>query len=145
MRISDWSSDVCSSDLISSGSLSSALMALGREAKVQIVFTPDSVEGRKSKGVRGRMTVDAALTRLLEGSGLSFRKVNGGSYVVSGPSKESYEKARRLPSDIGTGNGYVNGQKNIPVIQVPGPLSWSPNTDIPRRKDATRLGKGKMR
>src|SRR3546814_17450699 len=82
MRISDWSSDVCSSDLaqgapvdirISSGSLSSALMALGREAKVQIVFTPDSVEGRKSKGVRGRMTVDAALTRLLEGSGLSFR------------------------------------------------------------------------
>src|SRR3546814_13246112 len=79
-------------------------MALGREAKVQIVFTPDSVEGRKSKGVRGRMTVDAALTRLLEGSGLSFRKVNGGSYVVSGPSKESYEKARRLPSDIGAGN-----------------------------------------
>src|SRR3546814_13933921 len=67
---------------ISSGSLSSALIALGREAKVQIVFTPDSVEGRKSKGVRGRMTVDAALTRLLEGSGLSFRKVNGGSYVV---------------------------------------------------------------
>src|SRR3546814_2295713 len=94
MRISDWSSDVCSSDLISSGSLSSALMALGREAKVQIVFTPDSVEGRKSKGVRGRMTVDAALTRLLEGSGLSFRKVNGGSYVVSGPSKESYEIGR---------------------------------------------------
>src|SRR3546814_20995263 len=66
---------------ISSGSLSSALMALGREAKVQIVFTPDSVEGRKSKGVRGRMTVDAALTRLLEGSGLSFRKEIGRAHV----------------------------------------------------------------
>src|SRR3546814_8397940 len=107
MRISDLSSDGCSSDLmmaavrktirvlrcllaasaaplaialfavaaaqeaqgapvdirISSGSLSSALMALGREAKVQIVFTPDSVEGRKSKGVRGRMTVDAEIGR----------------------------------------------------------------------------------
>src|SRR3546814_10465504 len=120
---------------ISSGSLSSALMALGREAKVQIVFTPDSVEGRKSKGVRGRMTVDAALTRLLEGSGLSFRKVNGGSYVVSGPSKESYEKARRLSSDIGAGNGYVNGQQNIPEILVLGKRSWSLNTDIPRSKD----------
>src|SRR3546814_6340987 len=107
MRISDWSSDVCSSDL----------------------------EGRKSKGVRGRMTVDAALTRLLEGSGLSFRKVNGGSYVVSGPSKESYEKARRLSSDIGAGNGYVNGQQNIPEILVLGKRSWSLNTDIPRSKD----------
>src|SRR3546814_4419878 len=96
---------------ISSGSLSSALMALGREAKVQIVFTPDSVEGRKSKGVRGRMTVDAALTRLLDGSGLSFRKVNGGSYVVSGPSKESYEKARRPPSHMRARTGYV-GQED---------------------------------
>src|SRR3546814_19832886 len=107
MRISDWSSDVCSSDL----------------------------EGRKSKGVRGRMTVDAALTRLLEGSGLSFRKVNGGSYVVSGPSKESYEKARRLSSDIGAGNGYVNGQQNIPEILVQGKRSWSLNNDLLCSKD----------
>src|SRR3546814_18443018 len=93
-------------------------MALGREAKVQIVFTPDSVEGRKSKGVRGRMTVDASLTRLLEGSGLSSRKVNGGSYVVYGPSYESYDKARRLPSDIGHCYVYCNVPQEFPELLI---------------------------
>ncbi len=120
---------------VPAGNLSSALMTLGREAKVQILFTPDAVKDRKSKGVRGRMTVDAALTRLLDGTGLSFRKMNGGSYVVSGPSKENFDKAKRVVSDMGADQGYVNGQANIPEILVVGKRSWSLNTDIPRGKD----------
>jgi outer membrane receptor protein involved in Fe transport len=120
---------------VPAGNLSAALIALGREAKVQILFTPEAVQGRKSKGVRGHMTFDAALTRLLEGSGLSFRKMNGGSYVVSGPSKENFDKAKRAASDLGADQGYVNGQANIPEILVLGKRSWSLNTDIPRGKD----------
>lgn len=120
---------------IPAGSLSSALMTLGRESKVQIVFTPEAVEGRTSKAIRGRMTVDAALTRLLAGSGLSFRKTSGGGYVVSGPSKANLDQAKKLASDIATDQGYLNGQANIPEILVQGTRGWSLNTDIPRSKD----------
>lgn len=120
---------------VPAGNLSSALIALGREAKVQILFTPAAVEGRKTKGLRGRMTVDTALGRLLDGSGLSFRKMNGGAYIVSGPSKANFNQAKRLASDLAADQGYVNGQANIPEILVQGKRSWSLNTDIPRGKD----------
>lgn len=120
---------------LSAGKLSDALIALGRASKVQIMFPPASVAGRKSKALRGRMTVDEALGRLLLDSGLSFRKVKAGSYIVSGPSKENFDKAKRAASDISANNGYVNGQANIPEILVIGRRSWSLNTDIPRGED----------
>lgn len=117
------------------GDLATALIAIGREARVPIIFTPDAVEGRKSKGIRGRMTVDAALGQLLGGSGLRFRKVSGGSYIISGPSKEKLDQAKRVSSDFNAAQGYVNGQPNIPEILVLGRRSWSLNTDIPRGED----------
>ncbi len=117
------------------GKLSNALIALGRTANVQVVFPPASVSGRKSKALRGRMTVEEALTRLLQDSGLTFRRVSAGSYVVSGTSKANLDKAKRIISDLSADQGYVNGQANIPEILVVGQRSWSLNTDIPRGKD----------
>lgn len=120
---------------VPAGNLSSSLIALGRQAKVQIVFTPGVVEGRKGKKLQGLMTVEAALARLLLGTGLSFRKMNGGAFVISGPSKQNLKEAKRVVSDMGADQGYVNGQANIPEILVVGQRSWSLNTDIPRGKD----------
>lgn len=117
------------------GKLSNTLIALGRAAKVQVIFPPASVSGRKSKALRGRMTVEEALARLLQDSGLSFRRVNAGSYVVSGPSKTNIGKTKRILSDMSADQGYVNGQANIPEILVVGQRRWSLNTDIPRGKD----------
>ncbi|WP_448140571.1 TonB-dependent receptor [Sphingopyxis fribergensis] len=117
------------------GKLSNALIALGRAAKVQVIFPPASVSGRKSKALRGRMTVEEALTRLLQDSALTFRRVGAGSYVVSGPSQENLDKAKRILSDMSADQGIVNGQANIPEILVVGQRGWSLNTDIPRGKD----------
>lgn len=117
------------------GKLSNALIALGRTANVQVVFPPASVSGRKNKALRGRMTVEEALTRLLQDSGLTFKRVSAGSYVVSGTSKANLDKAKRILSDMSADQGYVNGQANIPEILVVGQRSWSLNTDIPRGKD----------
>lgn len=69
------------------GKLSNALIALGRTANVQVVFPPASVSGRKNKALRGRMTVEEALTRLLQDSGLTFKRVSAGSYVVRAPAR----------------------------------------------------------
>jgi len=50
--------------------LSSALELFSRQAGVQILFPYDRTAARRSDAIRGRMTAEAALLRLLAGSGL---------------------------------------------------------------------------
>jgi iron complex outermembrane recepter protein len=120
---------------IPAGTLSDTLIALGRQAKVQIAFLPDRVAGRRADALRGSFTVEQALDRALENSGLSYRRMRNGSYVVSGPTKANLEKAQRLAADIASDAGYANGQPNIPEILVTGRRRWSLNTDLPRGED----------
>jgi len=120
---------------VPAGNLSDALMALGSQAKVQIAFLPDRVAGRKAKRLRGRMTVEQALGRLLAGSGLRYTLVGTNSYVVGGPTDANYKKAQRLANDIEADGGYANGQANIPEILVQGRRTLTLNTDIPRSEN----------
>lgn len=62
--------------------MSSALRALASQAGVQLVFTPEAVGAARGVAVKGEMDVDAALARLLAGSGLEFRREGERSYVV---------------------------------------------------------------
>src|SRR3546814_1895883 len=85
MRISDWSSDVCSSDLctfsayaqnlsldIPAGTLSKALVALANASGVQLVST-DLPHALLANGLHGDYTIEAALDALLAGTGLTYR------------------------------------------------------------------------
>ena len=56
---------------VPAGPLGAALNAYARQADRQLMFTSDQVAGRRTRGVVGRMSADEALSRLLEGSGLS--------------------------------------------------------------------------
>src|SRR3546814_7467300 len=76
MRISDWSSDVCSSDL--------ALREYSEISGRQILFATELVKGRRSTSVRGRMSSDRALSRLLAGSGLLPEIVDGALILRAG-------------------------------------------------------------
>src|SRR3546814_12427300 len=78
MRISDWSSDVCSSDL----DLGGALRAFGQATNQQIIFADDVVHGKRSGAVSGRHSADDALRQLLAGTGLVARKTRGGMYTL---------------------------------------------------------------
>jgi outer-membrane receptor for ferric coprogen and ferric-rhodotorulic acid len=53
-----------------------ALQELARQTGIQIVYFSKITAGRSVPGLSGEYTFAAALTRLLEGSGLSFRQVN---------------------------------------------------------------------
>ena len=55
---------------IPAGSLAAALNAYASQAGRQLMFTSDQVAGRRSPGLSGRMSADAALDQLLAGSGL---------------------------------------------------------------------------
>jgi iron complex outermembrane receptor protein len=62
--------------------LSSALRALASQAGVQLVFAPDTVGAARSVAVKGEMSIEVALERLLAGSSLEFRQEGERNYVV---------------------------------------------------------------
>lgn len=70
----------------------SALRALASQAGVQLVFTPETVGAAQGAALTGEMSVEAALERLLAGSGLKFRQEGERNYVVvkdAQPARES--------------------------------------------------------
>jgi len=64
--------------------LGQALTRLGRQASEQIVFAPETVAGRRANPVRGSMTSEQALQRLLRGTGLAAHNGVGGGFVIAG-------------------------------------------------------------
>ncbi|MDB5576376.1 MAG: hypothetical protein JWR80_1552 [Bradyrhizobium sp.] len=118
---------------IPQGSLPKSLTQLGRQVNVQIAFLPDRVRGRHARALRGTFTVEQALDRLLDGTGLRYQKTAGGSYVVGGPTAEAMDHARRIAQDAGAAQGLgADGQANVPEILVKGVREWTLNLDIPR-------------
>ncbi|MHB1057734.1 MAG: TonB-dependent siderophore receptor [Rhodanobacter sp.] len=62
--------------------MSSALMELGRQADVQILASSHAIAGRYTAGISGRLKVEAALARLLKGSGLGYEVIGKRTIVV---------------------------------------------------------------
>ncbi|WP_455815041.1 TonB-dependent siderophore receptor [Pseudomonas graminis] len=56
--------------------LSSALNALAQQAGVQLIVAPSAVANKTAPAVNGTMTLESALDRLLQGSGLHYSRQN---------------------------------------------------------------------
>jgi outer membrane receptor protein involved in Fe transport len=67
---------------IPAGSLSRALGAWGAQSDRQVVFAPDLVADKQTKGASGRYGAEQALTQLLAGTGLTWKRVNGQTYAL---------------------------------------------------------------
>jgi len=70
---------------IPAGSLSSALVAFGQQAGIQVSYVPSVAAGLSSPGVTGTMSAKTALSKLLAGTGLSFDMGGANTVVVSKP------------------------------------------------------------
>jgi iron complex outermembrane receptor protein len=57
-------------------SLAGALQLLARQCDVQVIFFSRVTEGLSAPAIAGSYTLDAAMERLLAGSGLTFRVIN---------------------------------------------------------------------
>ncbi len=62
--------------------LSSALRALGDQTKINVLFEADSVEGRLAPAVKGARNIGEALTRLLVGTGLTYRFIKADTVTL---------------------------------------------------------------
>jgi iron complex outermembrane recepter protein len=81
---------------IPSESLAEALAACARQSGLQIVYVSAIVHGLQSKGAPAGLAPDAALTRLLEGTGLRFEFLNARSARILAPAT-----LPRLPPSYG--------------------------------------------
>src|SRR3546814_4289998 len=120
MRISDWSSDVCSSDLkgaasrlemrpqsaqatperrydIPAGPLAQALNRFADESGFQLVYGTEVTQDARTGGVVGTYTPEQALRRLLRSTGLRYRITNANTVTIerSGGREELGEDRKR--------------------------------------------------
>lgn len=68
--------------IIAGQPLGDALIAFGRQSGWQVSVDPTLVSGRKTPGVSGAVSPEAALSQILDGSGLVWRKTDDASVVV---------------------------------------------------------------
>ncbi|MET0548593.1 MAG: STN domain-containing protein, partial [Xanthomonas sp.] len=63
--------------------LSTALIAYGKQANVQVLTASPTLGGLRSDGLQGAFTADAALQRLLQSSGLAYRVLDANTVAVT--------------------------------------------------------------
>ncbi|HTO40493.1 MAG TPA: STN domain-containing protein, partial [Rhizomicrobium sp.] len=83
---------------ISGGDLNTALGAYSAETGVQIVMSYDAVKGVQSRGVKGNLTPDEALSRLLSNTGFTVQRRPSGAIAIirDHSSRNEYEIAPNM-------------------------------------------------
>lgn len=62
--------------------LSSALIVLSQQADATIVAAPQLMRGKQAPAISGEFSLDEALSRLLEGSGLDYELAPGNRLIL---------------------------------------------------------------
>lgn len=85
-------------------SLASALQELGRQGNLQVLFSPETVQGLRSSPVKGRFSPTQAAGELLRNSGIRY-SVQDNTLIISGAAKSG----AAMTLDATTINGQVLG------------------------------------
>jgi iron complex outermembrane receptor protein len=76
--------------------LDSALRILAHQSGKAIVFSTELAENRQAPAIKGSLTVDEALQRLLENSGLEVQLTHAGGYAITSTKSDAAEKLPEL-------------------------------------------------
>src|SRR3546814_1896525 len=81
------------------GKLKNAIDAYARQTGRQVIYKADEIANAHSRGVRGNISPDEALAKLLQGTGFSYRTDSSGAIaIVSGEALRSEEHTSDLQS-----------------------------------------------
>src|ERR1700722_1391355 len=131
--------------------LDEALQELARQTGLQILFFSKITTGRSAPELSGEYTLAAAMTRLLEGSGLTFRQVNEHTVEVrQAPSHSARvpRKAQPPPTSddqlqevtvIATAEQLVATRVPTPLQEIPQSISVISSEQI-REQNSVDLG-----
>lgn len=84
---------------IEAGPLNAALIAYAAQSGRQILFQPQQVEGRAAPALKATMSADAALAKLLEGTGLVAVRSGPNVFVLRAASSPAGADQSRGPGD----------------------------------------------
>lgn len=87
-------------------SLASALNEFGKQANLQVLYSPDQVQGIKSQSVSGSLEPVKALETLLQGSGISYQ-LNGDTVILNAPQGKGLELGATTVSGQGLGTSLT--------------------------------------
>ncbi|WP_197046147.1 STN domain-containing protein, partial [Xanthomonas perforans] len=83
---------------IPEGDLKVALEAYARQSGVRLVYLSEDVRDRRTAGARGDMSQDAALNRLLAGTGLTVKRDQSGALAIVREGANTPTPTRNAPS-----------------------------------------------
>jgi len=108
--------------------LADALRQYGKTANRQLIFSPDLVRGRQARAVQGRYSADEALTALLDGTELTWRRAPAGGIMIvrrtatspPAPAAASAgaEPPRALEEVVVTGTHIRDSEVSVPVLTI---------------------------
>lgn len=110
-------------------SLSKAIQQLAMQARRQVMFPPSLSTRQMSRGIRGRLTFEEALRRLLKGTGLTFRQSGNGIIAIEPEHDETAAPPaivpllpeRQPPPDL-----IVNGSHLVEPVLFAGDMQFRP-------------------
>lgn len=121
---------------IESQPLSSALLALGRQADLSVLAPTTLVENKRAPEIKGQMSAQAALDRLLQGSGLTYVFVQPNAVkIIAGEQAQAVPQPTGVPASDEASDRVVVTGTNIRGVQ---PRSSS--IDVYTRADIARTG-----
>src|SRR5690606_18569400 len=85
------------------GELGPSLDAFERQSGIEVRYQVADVAGRQARAVRGRMGWPDALSRLLRGSGLGYRRIDARTVVIDREPTQAEQAATTLGTITVTG------------------------------------------
>lgn len=102
---------------VPAGDLVKAINEISRSAGVQIVYDIKLLEGKHSSGLSGTMTLEQALMRALDGSGLNWEWVNDKTISIKrNVASKTHSKGGKKTSSFGNTDDAVSSMDNVVVV-----------------------------
>ncbi len=105
---------------VPSGKLSDALRELCQQASLQLLYEPSALQNKRSIGVKEKLTVEAALNKLLSGTDMDWHLISGKAVAISRKPKAV------LPSGLGPSPAPKNTESDLTVLTDVDVTSQSP-------------------
>lgn len=113
------------------GDLVAALDTLARQSGVQLIYPADQLKGLRTAGVNGTLSTDAALARLLSGSGFSLHQDASGAILITRDQQPDPASPRSQPRPTDTDSGTqadISAATRLDTVTVTG--SRIPRSEI---------------
>jgi outer-membrane receptor for ferric coprogen and ferric-rhodotorulic acid len=142
---------------IPAGDLVSALDLLVRQSHVELIYSADDLRGLRTSGVRGDVTAETAVHKLLEGTDLEVRMHPSGAILITrnrtlskraGPPQAPAEPSRTAPASTkesrqmeeivvsGTAEGLVATRTATPLREIPQTVALISSEQMRQLNDA---------